>query len=126
MSVNMETHAARPGKQRSKINIDVNLERTLTKTSCMEIVEDLLKYILYQRRQIPVQFEVLAREVARAEREAGLHSLDATSTATREKNENQVGNYYNLPLLIFMKVSLMFSPLLIHIFVGRRVPPGGT
>ncbi|XP_071530035.1 uncharacterized protein [Panulirus ornatus] len=73
---------SKQGKRR-KINIDVKLERNLTRSSCIKIIEDLLKYILYQRRQIPLQYDLLVREVAKEEHLA-------TSATEQEKNESQV------------------------------------
>nr|XP_045597306.1 uncharacterized protein LOC123757582 isoform X1 [Procambarus clarkii] len=57
-------HIRKPIKE--NIDITVNLRTSLTVSLCMKIVEDMLKYILYQRRQIPVHFDVLAREAASA------------------------------------------------------------
>ncbi|XP_042212099.1 uncharacterized protein LOC121859381 [Homarus americanus] len=65
-------HARQRGKE--TINVDVKLETTLTNQSCAMIVEGFLKYILYQRNQIPVQFDTLEREVAKTEGTPSHHS----------------------------------------------------
>ncbi|KAK3885010.1 hypothetical protein Pcinc_010751 [Petrolisthes cinctipes] len=52
-------------KLNEPIRISVKLNSGINTSSCVKIVGDILKYILYQRQQIPVQFDVLAREVAK-------------------------------------------------------------
>lgn len=79
-----------PTKRRLKenIKIDVKLERSLTKYSCLNIVEDILKYILYQRQQIPVQYEVLVREVENAQHEDSSHQHESDKQVYSRKEES--------------------------------------
>lgn len=51
------------------VKISVNLDRTLTSSTCCRVFEDMLKYLLYQRHQIPVQYDILLREASIVEKE---------------------------------------------------------
>nr|XP_027210384.1 uncharacterized protein LOC113803759 [Penaeus vannamei] len=64
--------AFKPGRGRrdqENVKICVNLDRTLTSSTCCRVVEDMLKYLLYQRHQIPVQYDILLREASMVEKE---------------------------------------------------------
>lgn len=50
-------------RKQNKISIDVYVDNGLTTSSCYRILEEILKYLLYQRHQIPVQYEVLLKDV---------------------------------------------------------------
>lgn len=41
------------------INIEINLSDILTRTSCAVLVCELIKYLIYQREQIPYTYERL-------------------------------------------------------------------
>ncbi|CAL4073681.1 unnamed protein product, partial [Meganyctiphanes norvegica] len=67
-NVNMDRRQfSRMNSKNDKKNIEirVQIKRTLSSGNCTKVLEDLLKYILYQRNQIPVQYEILDREVTR-------------------------------------------------------------
>ncbi|KAK7073079.1 hypothetical protein SK128_000183 [Halocaridina rubra] len=48
------------GKEIIRVNVDIDSE--LTPFSCFKILENILKYILYQRCQIPLPYDVLCKE----------------------------------------------------------------
>ena len=45
------------------IFIDVKFEETLSKENCLFIMLELVKNLIYQRRQIPLTFDTLNREI---------------------------------------------------------------
>ena len=45
------------------IFVDVKFEESLSKEHCLFIMLELVKNLIYQRRQIPLTFETLAREI---------------------------------------------------------------
>ena len=45
------------------IFVDVKFEESLSKEHCLFIMLELMKNLIYQRRQIPLTFETLKREV---------------------------------------------------------------
>lgn len=69
-------------KTKEPIRVSVKLNSVVNSSSCVKIVSDILKYILYQRHQIPVQFDVLAREAAKDEHEEPELSEDYHSDLT--------------------------------------------
>lgn len=62
----MEPPALVPQRRRKKtrepITINVKSDMVLSVISWMAIIEELMKYILYQRCQIPVPFDALVHE----------------------------------------------------------------
>lgn len=86
--------AFKPGRGRrdqENVKICVNLDRTLTSSTCCRVVEDMLKYLLYQRHQIPVQYDILLREASMAEKECN---------ETQGFNSNEVSNLFVISELI--------------------------
>lgn len=47
--------------KKAETKIDVLLDEPLTNESCTKVVIELLKYILYQKQQIPFAYEALAQ-----------------------------------------------------------------
>ena len=45
------------------IFVDVKFEESLSKEHCLYIMLELVKNLIYQRRQIPLTFETLKREI---------------------------------------------------------------
>lgn len=81
----MEPPAAVQQRRRTKepITINVKSDIILSVSSCMTIIEDLMKYILYQRCQIPVPFDALVRE-ARVQNQAHQEEKAATTPSPQD------------------------------------------
>jgi len=47
--------------RKSEMEIDVMLDEPWTSDSCTKVVMELIKYILYQKQQIPLTYEALER-----------------------------------------------------------------
>jgi len=47
--------------RKDEMEIDVTLDEPLTSDSCTKVVMELIKYILYQKQQIPFTYEALAQ-----------------------------------------------------------------
>lgn len=47
--------------KKGEMEIDIMLDEPLTNDSCTKVVIELVKYILYQKQQIPFAYEALAR-----------------------------------------------------------------
>lgn len=48
-------------KKENEIEMNVMLDEPLTNESCIKIVMELIKYLLYQKQQIPFPFEALTQ-----------------------------------------------------------------
>jgi len=48
-------------RRNNEMEIDVMLDEPLTSDSCTKVVIELIKYILYQKQQIPFTYEALAQ-----------------------------------------------------------------
>ena len=59
----MERPTQRGGKEKGKVEFIAHFDQMLTSYSCYKIVEELIKYLLYQRNQIPIQYDALQRMV---------------------------------------------------------------
>lgn len=72
-------------RNQENVKICVDLDRTLTSSTCCRVVEDMLKYLLYQRHQIPVQYDILLREASMVEKEC---------SETEGFSSNEVSNLF--------------------------------
>lgn len=48
-------------RKNNEMEIDVMLDEPLTSDSCTKVVIELIKYVLYQKQQIPFTYEALAQ-----------------------------------------------------------------
>ena len=55
-----------PKMKKEKLNpisIDIDFEETLNKNECIFVVNELVKNLIFQRRQIPLTIETLKQEI---------------------------------------------------------------
>lgn len=73
-------------KCNEEFDLPVKLEEPLTSDSCCKLISELIKYLLYQKQQIPVTYEYLVR-LGASSPEANSRCL-ATAKATLNSLEN--------------------------------------
>ncbi|XP_064119944.1 uncharacterized protein LOC135224655 [Macrobrachium nipponense] len=83
----MEAPKFKCRRDQRPLNIGVEIDNGVTTSSCYVMLENLLKYVLYQRYQIPMAYEMLLKTAAKLEGGCGDQTLPEGPVGEGEAKE---------------------------------------
>ncbi|EEB13889.1 conserved hypothetical protein [Pediculus humanus corporis] len=93
--------------------LDIELEEVLTLDSCLTIISELIKFILYRKQQLPYTFDRLKYLITRKNSntnqiaENGLDTLELLFEKTRSELENSKKEHIKEVALVFGSTPMM-------------------